>query len=457
MSISLLRDSNLKYFPIGLHTLDYDNNNQIIDKKNNERTSDFVSRLSSTRSDKRFCCTGNSCNLKIFHDNDPLIYQRILLPRIIENGSIIFNIQNDNNKPILSFENQKFTLNKIQFFQDTLFQWNQNQDINPNIRNKYLHDGELHLHLSRLNPGKPNNIIIVIGIKNNTISGRNILTNSFTDISNPNAVNLHEILPPKLSFFTYDMNNNNTQIIIMEYFLEMSNFNDIVRILNDNNSILPDDINNILVRPLDITKKAMYGFLKVNEKKRTGDYENKVYFENEKRIKYNPNIIETNKVKSIQDKLLFTLKIPPNFKLVRKDDIGPLQSFLHKKVFLPVYFSIVILTLIGLFAFGIHKRNFWNISLFLISFWIFLSGGFLMSLLIGRNYYNKKKNGIPINDPNKEEKEMNLDNILSNISKPGQFIAIIFGLILLLIIIITITGFVLEIPNPFNNIEEIEL
>lgn len=429
-SITLLTNTELPYFPIALHTLDYENKNKVIQKKEKERTSDYIVRLAKTRSDKRFCCTGTSCSfqLNISDKEEDNPYQKTVLPRTIEGGSIKLDIEEENNTPILTYENQKYILRSIQLFQDTLFTWNQNQDVDQKIRNEYLHDGELHLHFEIYNPGKPANLTIVIGLKNDD-RGRTLLAGSLSQEPNSTTMRMEEVMPSNMSFFTYTMNNNSHRVIIMEDFVQMSNFEDVVRIIQTQGSVLPSNIKQPLVRPLDIENKAMYGFLKVNAEKRKGNYSDKVYYQKEIRIRYNPNITESNRIQSAQERILFTMKIPPNFKLVRKDDIGPLQSFLHPVVFNGIYLSIMILCAGVIYLQGIHFHNFSTMLTFFLAFWTVVFIGFIITITGARRYYHRQKSALPSNDPQYEQKTEELNKKLDNIANPGSFIGIGFGVL----------------------------
>jgi hypothetical protein len=455
-SVSLMTNENLPYFPVALHTLDYNNNNNEIEKKKGERTSDYIIRLGKTRSDKRFCCVGTSCSFKLnmytgdLKEGEENPHEKTLLPRKIESGSIILDVDETVKKHALTYENQKFVIKKLQFFQDTFFTWNQNQDVAKKTRDIYLHDGELHLHFETLNPGRPANIVVVIGLKNDA-NGRSILPKSFLNEPNSTTFTIEEVFPSLMSFFTYDMDNENTRVIVMENFVKMNNFENIVRIIQERGSVLPSDIKQPLTRPLDTSNLAMYGFLKVNEEKRKGDYEDKVYYQDEKRVRYNPNIVESNRVKTAQEKIFFKIKIPHNFKLIRKDDIGPLQSFLHPTVFNLVYIGIMILCAGVVYIQGIQYDNFWNMVLFSLAFWLVVSIGFIIALASGRGYYKKKLSAIATNDPEKEQKEQELNDIIGKIANPGTFIITIFSVFVAGVLIYVLIGYIYGAPNPFRR------
>jgi hypothetical protein len=458
-SISLITNNNMKYFPIALHTLDYNDGNKSINKKANERTSEYIIRLSKTRSDKRFCCVGTSCSFKLqiqeseLPEGEENPYEQIALPRKIESGSIILEMNSEKNTPILTFENQKFVLKRIQLFQDTLFTWNQNEDVDKNTRDIYLHDGELHLHMETFNPGKPKNIVIVIGLKNDA-NGVSILPGSLQNKSNSTTFKIEELFPNVMSFFTYDMDNSNTRVIVMENFVLMNNFENMVQIIQERGSTLPSDINQPLVRPLDTKNLAMYGFLKVNTEKRKGDYNDKVYYQNEKRIRYNPNIIESNRVKKAQDKIFFTIKIPPNFKLVRKDDIGPLQSFLNPYIFNSVYIVIMLLCGGVVYIQGLRHDNFWNMVIFTFTFWLAISIGFIIALASARGYYKKQLSALPTNDPERETKKEELNEKINKIANPGTFIITVFSVLAVWILLYTTLGYFMGINRQFFNSNE---
>jgi hypothetical protein len=453
-SISLATNDSLPYFPVGLHTLDYNDGNKVIEKKPKERTSDYIIRLGKTRSDKRFCCVGTSCSFKLqihegeLAEGEDNPYEQIALPRKIMGGSIILDVNDEKRTPILTYENQKFVLKSVELIQDTLFTWNQNEDIPKNTRDIYLHDGELHLHLETFNPGTPSNIVVVIGLKNNT-SGRTLLPGALQIKPNTTTFKIEELFPEVMSFFTYDMSSGNTRVIVMENFVQMANFESVVQLIQESGSTLPPNIKQPLVRPLDVKKLAMYGFLKVNEEKRKGDYEDKVYYQDEKRIRYNPNIVESNRVKKAQEKIFFTIKIPPNFKLVRKDDIGPLQSFLHPFVFNGVYIAIMLLCGGVVYVQGIQYENFWTMVLFTIAFWLVTSIGFLIALSSGRGYYKKQLEALPINDPEREEKEQELNEKIDKMANPGTFVITIASVFVAWAIIYAVIGYFIGIGRTY--------
>jgi hypothetical protein len=455
-SINLL-ENKINYFPISLVTIDYDkaidNLDSNIKKNNEESLHQFLNRLQKIRSDKRFMCIPNRCKLHFQYGTSK--DERTLLPRIVENGRILLNTDDNNNNAIMKYSDTDYKLNKIELFGETIFGWNNNTDLPNNINTEYSHDAELHLQFIRLNQvgefskDKTTNITIVIGLKGSQTGSPifpSLLSSQFDSIDgdgdtvgSSGKTKVEEWLPKEMGYFTYlleqDNDNIKHRIIVMENFrfVDPIYIERIREIIKDSYQLLPE-INPILERPLDEEKRGMYGFLKINEEKRGTDYESKVYYRDEIRIQYIPNIIESTKIKKSIDNVEFNLDLPSDYIVMKKENIKPLDGFYKKWVFLTVYL-IVTIFIISLSIIFFNKR--FERVLFISSF----GGIFTFAMYLSLIYVNYSYNYLIENSSGKTKEEH--ENKKSQILKPIVFLPMVIGMIILAIIVEVFYGLLL--------------
>ena len=184
-----------------------DNNNNEITKKTKERMSSYIKRLSNIRSDKRFVSAGNYNQLRIYSQENNT-NEFTVEPRNISNSLITLPISQTRRKALIEYNGYKYTLDKIQLTKTTCFSWNQNNDVDIKKRNKYLHDGEIHLHFSTYNSPINKNVVIVIGMKDrNNENDIELLNEGLQSTTNSFNTSLERMMPRSMGFFSYSLND----------------------------------------------------------------------------------------------------------------------------------------------------------------------------------------------------------------------------------------------------------
>jgi hypothetical protein len=420
-SIDLIKNGT-DYFPISLVTVDYNkavnNEESKIERKEGETLHQYYNRIQTIRSDKRFTCLKNKCGLEFMYGTSK--DSRALEPRIVEDGRIILNIDQDENKPIMKYSGTEFKLNRIEIFGTRIFGWNNNSDLPETLQKEYEHDGEVHLQFGRQNEigeftkDKTSNITIIIGLKSSEV-GSPIFVNSLSSqfdtedddgevIGSSSKMKIEEIMPNKMSFFTYTLlppgrGDTTHRIILLEEFRKVDPIyvERIKQIIRDTSQNIPQF--QVMERPLDDVNLGMYGFLKINENSRGTNYESRVYYTDEIRVQYSPNIVESNRMNNAIENVEFNLDLPSDYIVMKREDVKPIGTIYEKQIFTII--NSIVFAFIFIFGFVFFRKNQPLRILFIGAF----GGLFGLAMLIGLIYVNYSYDYLIDNSTGKDKEE----------------------------------------------------